>query len=268
MQAVVVGSLVMDISFRVERWPSRGESMVSRCGGMTPGGKGLNQAVALTRLGTPCALVGAVGEDEIGALLMKSMESEQLSTNFMTRVKDHPSGIAVPILLTDGSNAIFVDPGANYRLTIDDLSRSRTALQQCQVLLIQLEVPQAVSIEAAKMVHHNGGLVILDPAPFAPISDELWQWVDIITPNAHELGRILGIDPIKSLGEGLDAAGRLHDMYPHLNAVIATLGNLGVAVANGSDCFTVTAEPIVAVDETAAGDGFNAALASRLLAGK
>lgn len=241
--------------------------MRSQCWGMSPGGKGLNQAVALRRLGVSCTLIGAVGDDEMGHILLRAMESEQLTTDAITCVTGRPSGIAVPILREDGSNVILVDPGANIEWTVEDLSRHIGSLRSCQVLLIQLEVSQEVSIAAAKIVRQNGGLVVLDPAPYAPISDELWKWVDIVTPNADELSRILAVEPITSLSKGLDAATCLHDRHHHLFATVATLGSFGVAVSSHSDRFTVPAESIIAVDETAAGDAFNAGLALRLMSG-
>lgn len=267
MQAVVVGSLVVDIPFQLERWPEPGESMPSQCRGINPGGKGLNQAVGLTRLGVSCALYGAIGQDHLGRLLLAAMDAEGLSTEFVTYIPEYQSGIAVPLLRKGGGNAIVVDAGANMQWEPHHLLRNPKPLQECQCLLIQLEVPQSISIMAATMVHQRGGLVVLDPAPYAPISDDLWQQVDIVTPNADELGRILGTRPVRSLRDGIHGAKALHTAHPHLRAVVVTLGHLGVAVASKDEVYALSANPVHAVDETAAGDGFNAGLTYRLLAG-
>lgn len=265
MQVAVVGSLVVDIPFQLGRWPDPGESMLSHCRGINPGGKGLNQAVGLARLGVSCALYGAIGQDTMGRILIEAMEAEGLSTECLTRLPGHRSGIAVPLIREDGGNAIVVDPGVNMKWERHHLLRNPLPLKACQGLLIQLEVPQSISVTAATTVHQRGGLVILDPAPFASIADDLWQQVDILTPNADELSRILGTGPIESLSDGITAAKILHTAHPHLQAVVVTLGRLGVAVVSKDEAFALAAEPIRAVDETAAGDGFNAGLAYRLL---
>ena len=165
MRAVVVGSLNMDLVLSVPALPSRGQTLLSRSRDRLPGGKGANQAVALSRLGAGVAMVGAVGHDPDGAELLAALEAAGVSTRHVSRRPLDPTGLAVVCVAPDGDNAIVVASGANATLTPGDLATAARALSGAGLLLLQLEIPLDTVQAAARAGRDHGVLVVLNAAP-------------------------------------------------------------------------------------------------------
>lgn len=262
----VVGSLITDLVAQLDRWPAPGETRVGQSLSIVPGGKGLNQAVAVARQGCEVTFIGCVGPDEFGRMLTRTLEDEQIATTHVGVSAATGTGVAIPFLFSDGENAILTFPQANMTLTAADVRRAADVLVHARVLLLQLETADEACSEAARLVASKGGTVILDPAPFRPLNIELMQHVDILTPNLSELEALTG-QSCSSADRVQESVAHLLIDYPRLRAVIVTLGENGALVGQANGQLTISAPRVAAIDPTGAGDAFNGALAAELVRG-
>jgi ribokinase len=258
-EVAVVGSLNLDLVVRVARLPGPGETVSGDDVFRNPGGKGANQAVAAARLGRRVAMVGRVGDDDAGRELLGSLEADAVDTTQVRVVAGVPSGIALITVSEDGENQIVVSPGANARLTPDDVGQAGAALGAAAVTLLQLEVPLEAVAAAARAA---GGTVVLNPAPVRDLPEDLLTEVDVLVPNRVELAQLAGGAEPGTVAEATRLAGRLP-----ARAVVVTLGADGCLVIVGGDTVHVPAVPVRAVDTTAAGDAFCGGLADALAGG-
>jgi ribokinase len=261
-EITVVGSLNLDTTVRVPRLPVPGETVLGTGHFDDSGGKGANQAVAASRLGRSVAMVGQVGDDDAGRRLVSSLTVAGVDVAAVTISGTTPSGVAVITVDLAGENMIVVDPGANGTFSPSDLDPFLPVVREATVVLAQLEIPietVATALAAAT------GTVILNPAPAAPLDPEVLGNVDVLVPNATELGLLAGSPPPVTLAETISMAQRLDGM---LGTVVVTLGAVGAVVVGDGYTEHVPAPEVVAVDPTAAGDAFCGGLAVALVAGE
>jgi ribokinase len=260
---MVLGSANADLVIAVERRPTAGETVLGGDLTVVPGGKGANQAVAAGRLGARVGFVGCVGDDDHGRLLRASLQQAGVDVTLL-RTGSDPTGTAVILITPDGENSIVVSPGANGRLTSDDVEAARARLAQARVLVLQRETDPTVSADAAEITAAGGGRVLLSLAPSGPMPSRLLAIADPILVNEQEARDLLaGSADHTSSGEDLAAA----ILRTGIRSVVVTLGAEG-AVAAGPWGATRVASPVVsAVDTTGAGDALAGALAHRLAAG-
>jgi ribokinase len=162
---VVVGSLNADLVQPVPRVPRPGETILGEDLRIVPGGKGGNQAAAAGLLGGAASMIGAIGNDELAALLLKSLNASNVNTSGIERVPG-ASGTACILVLPSGENLIVVSPAANGRLTSAAVRVHLShALAEASIVLFQLEVPMATTASTLKMARQAGAITILDPAP-------------------------------------------------------------------------------------------------------
>ena len=258
----MVGSANLDLVVEVPRLPLVGESVLGGDLSRIPGGKGANQAVAAARLGRSVAMIGRVGDDEGGRMLRAALKADGVDTAHLTTTPDTPNGVALIAVGADGDNSIVVSPGANNRLSVDDVAAAADVLGAAAVTLVQLESPVDAVLAAAESA---GGVVVLNPAPApsSPLPARLLEEVDVIVPNQTELALLTGHDgPVDA-----EVAARLAARLP-VQAVVVTLGALGalVVVEGVEGEVTHIPAPVVdPVDATAAGDSFCGALADALV---
>lgn len=262
----VVGSLVADIVTQLPRWPQLGETMLGSKLDVFPGGKGLNQAVAVARQGSGVTFVGQVGDDLFGTILREAVQSEGIADSYIRIESGTGSGVGLPFVFPNGENAIILLPRANMSLSAKHIQEAKSPLELSQILLLQFEVPDEACREAARMVYGPGHTVILDPAPFRELDPDLMEYVNIITPNQTELELMTGLS-LPTPEAVAKAAPDVLLRYPRLNALVATLGDQGTVVATSGRVVWIAPAKVQAVDPTAAGDAFNGALAVRLLRG-
>ncbi|MER5441216.1 ribokinase [Streptomyces sp. NPDC002790] len=258
---LVVGSANADLVVGVDRRPAAGETVLGSDLRTHPGGKGANQAVAAAKLGARTALLARVGDDGHGRLLRDSMEAAGVDTSGLL-VGGAPTGVALITVDPSGDNSIVVSPGANGRLTPEDVRASGGLFAGARVVSMMLEIPLDTVAEVVRNLA-DGARLVLNPSPPAALPDEVLAACDPLIVNEHEAKVIAGED----LGDDPeDWARQLLALGPR--SVVVTLGSEGALVADAAGSTRVAAVKVKAVDTTGAGDAFTAALAWRLGAGE
>ncbi|MBC8995303.1 MULTISPECIES: ribokinase [unclassified Pseudomonas] len=262
---VVIGSLNMDLVTRAPRLPRGGETLIGHSFTTVSGGKGANQAVAAARLGAQVAMVGCVGNDDYGVQLRDALLAEQIDCQAVSVVEDS-SGVALIVVDDNSQNAIVIVAGANGAMTPGVIDRFDPVLQAAEVVICQLEIPDATVGHALKRAHALGKTVILNPAPASrPLPADWFAAIDYLIPNESEAAALSGL-PVDSLDTAKSAASHLIAMGA--GKVIITLGAEGSLFANGKGFEHFPAPKVKAVDTTAAGDTFVGGFAAALAAGK
>ncbi|MER7140016.1 ribokinase [Streptomyces sp. NPDC000341] len=256
---LVVGSANADLVVGVERRPGPGETVLGTDLVVHPGGKGANQAVAAARLGARTALLARVGDDAHGRLLRASQQEAGVDTGGLL-VGGAPTGVALITVDPSGDNSIVVSPGANARLTPDDVRAAGPLFASARVVSVQLEIPLDTVAETARALG-PGARLVLNPSPPAPLPDEVLAACDPLVVNEHEARSILGDgagDTPEAWARGLTALGP--------RSVVITLGAEGALVSDSrtGEAVRVPSPRVAALDTTGAGDAFTAALAWRL----
>jgi ribokinase len=264
---VVVGSLNMDLVVRVSRLPRPGETAVGRDFSQVPGGKGANQAVAAALLGADVLLIGRVGDDAYGRLLVQLLQSRGVDASRVLMTSGTTSGLALIGVEDSGQNAITIVGGANALVSPDDVAHCQAAIAGADALLVQLEVPLETVASAITIAKRHNVLTVLDPAP-APamrLPAELLA-ADVLSPNQIEAEALTGV-AVASPADAQRAARLLHERGA--GRVVIKLGEQGAwASENGGPFSHAPAPPVQAIDTTAAGDAFTAALAIGLVEGR
>lgn len=261
---VVAGSLNMDLVVKAPRIPRPGETVLGTDFKQVPGGKGGNQASAAAKLGAEVAMIGCVGDDSMGRALKESLRADGANVEHVHVKPEIATGVAAIIVEHSGNNAIAVAPGANAVLTVEDMAALDGILEDTDILLMQLEVPMDAVLAGLKKAKSAGKLTILNPAPAVFLDDEILAHTDILTPNETEL-EILSGHSAGSL-EDIEAAGKIL-LERGVREIIVTLGEKGCMHINRQRADHYEAYKVKAVDTTAAGDSFNAALAVSLSGG-
>jgi ribokinase len=257
---VVVGSINMDLVARTARIPLAGQTLIGTDFATTPGGKGANQAVAAARLGYRVEMAGAVGEDVIGQALLDNLATAGVGSSAVERVAG-PSGVAPITVADNGENSIVVVPGANGKVDPAFIDKQAALIRSAGMVLCQLEVPIATVCHLLAVCAEAGVPVMLDPAPAAPLPEQIWSQVAWFTPNETEAALYLG--------NGMRPEAAATELLARgLRGVVLKRGGEGayVAVAGGKAEW-VQPFPVEAVDTVGAGDCFNGAFAVALLEG-
>ena len=263
---LVIGSLNIDMVMKVDHMPTAGETIL--CDGMklVAGGKGANQACAAGRLGTDVTMLGAIGNDSHGEMQRDSLRQSGVDVSGLITKESVSTGTAFITVNKEGNNSIVVVQGANAQFTPEDIEAHRDLLEECEIVILQLEIPMETVLYAVKLARTLGKIVILDPAPVPEhFPEELYQYVDIIKPNESELSRLTGIADAQN---HLEEAVQIVKDHGVKN-VLVTLGGDGVYLDTENEPpVHIPAKKVEVVDTTAAGDSFTAALAAMLLEGK
>lgn len=260
---LIVSSANMDFVMPTAKFPSRGQTVIDHGSyRYVPGGKGANSAVAVARLGGKCTFCAKLGTDANGDALASLYESEGIDTSCLCRTEDVPTGLAAILVESDGSNRIIVYPGANATLTEQDIDRALTA--HPDALYLQTEIPTKAVLYASNAATRMGIPVFLDAGPADP-DFPLNQLppLAVFSPNETEAEIYTGISPDndeRCLACARSLGGKLNARY-----IVIKLGSRGAYLYEPStDCGTLLpALSVKAVDSTAAGDAFTAALTLR-----
>lgn len=251
---IVIGSSSMDLVVSASKRPKAGETIIGDSFKTVPGGKGANQAVAAARLGAKVSMIGCVGDDNFGKIILDNFRQNQVITDYVEPVTQMESGTA-HITLAEGDNSIIVVKGANDYVTPEYVQKAGKAIQNANIVLIQQEVPEETVEFVADFCHQLGIPLLLNPAPARFISQNVIDKATYITPNEHEAA-VLFKDLSKE--EALKK-------YP--NKLLITEGKQGVRYFNGEKVVLVPTFKVEAIDTTGAGDTFNAAFAVAIAEG-
>lgn len=264
---LVVGSCNMDYTFAGDRFPREGETVMGDSFSTAAGGKGANQACQAARAGAEVSFVGRTGCDSNGEILMKGLEDMGIDTSMVIRDPDSTTGCALIELerYPGGTrNRIMVVPGAQMRFMQGELDMLRDRIADYDIVLLQLEINQEADLAVAEMAAEAGVPVMMNPAPYAPMSSELLHRITFISPNEHEATEMTGIE-ITDADSARRAAEAIVRTGPE--NVIITLGENGAVFFDGRDLIHCPCVKADAVDPTAAGDSFVGAFCAAHAAG-
>ena len=265
LKIVVLGSINMDLVAVAPSLPTPGETVMGSDFATLPGGKGANQAVAAARLGADVHMVGRVGDDVFGPMLIESLEANGVDVSDVVTTPGVSSGIAVILLDDERQNYIVGIYGANMacdKIQIEAVSR---ALGGADALLLQMEIPLDVSLEAASIARRMGVRIIYDPAPPSEIPLSCYEAFDIIAPNQSEAEVLCGVT-VEDVGSAYEAASILRDRGTRI--ALIKLGEQGVVYSADQGSGHVPVFEVDTIDTVAAGDGFAGALAVALAEGQ
>jgi len=252
-QILVIGSINADTTLYLERFPNEGETLLAKEKTLSLGGKGANQAVAISRAGGNVAFLGAIGNDAEGAFLFKSMEEEGLS-EYLYKSKGSSGGAYIEVDAY-GRNRIAVYEGANKELTKEVLDEYVSLIEEADILLFQNET-SSLPLEELFQRYGKSKTIIYNPAPAKGSALTNLSGVSYFIPNQSELALLSketdikkGIDKMLSLG---------------VRNVIVTLGEKGSLLANEGGYYECPAFKVKAIDTVAAGDTYVGYLAASL----
>ena len=252
---LVIGSANVDLVATVPRSPKPGETITGTSFTTVAGGKGANQAVAAARLGAKTYFAGCVGADTFGELQRITLSSDGIDLTYLKAHPTAPTGTALIIVAETGQNSIVVVPSANSGILPEDIERMESLFREVDAVLLQLEIPMETVEAALIMAERTNTLSILDAGPAQRVPGTLLQRVSIVSPNESEAEAITG----SSMASARQTAEHLREMGAR--EVVLKLGANGSFYLNSNESFHVPAFPVTAVDTTAAGDAFTAALA-------
>ena len=256
---LVIGSLNMDLVINTDRMPQAGETIHGKGFAHFPGGKGANQASACARAGGNVKMLGKVGDDAYGDILLKNLSQDGVNINGIEREKIS-TGVAV-ITVFNGENSIILDKGANGLVDRDYIDRHIDAIDWADYIIMQYEIPMETVVYVAQIVKSKGKTLIIDPAPMMDAPSELYRMADIILPNETETAQLVG--------EGNDDEASVKKMYGlGCKNVIMTLGKKGSIYYNGENMINQPAYKVKAIDTTGAGDCFTGSMVAALASDK
>lgn len=261
----ILGIFVADTSYRADRPPRMGETILGNSFALGPGGKGSNQAVAVARLDAPVHLITRLGKDAFAELAFDTWQTAGVTPEVIRDPQSYTGAAYIFIEEASGDNAIIVCPGAAAVISHEDVDGNFDLIASSSIFMTQLEQPIGAAQRGLEIARKNGVTTILNPAPAALLDNEILSLCDFITPNETEAAELTGM-PVSNLEEAKRAAAAL--VAKGAGAAVITLGENGALFHDG-DVYesvpVVIAGPVV--ETTGAGDAFNAGFATALSRG-
>ncbi len=253
----VVGSINMDMTVKAERIPLKGETLKGWDLQYIPGGKGANQAVAMAMLGAEVEMFGCVGDDAAGESLVKNLRDTGVETGHIKVVPGVPTGLAM-ITVGENDNTIIVVAGTNDHVDIDYVNEVKDSILECEIVLLQHEIPQETVEYVIALCADSGVKVVLNPGPARPVKQGTLEKVTYLTPNEHEAVILFGRDI---------SFEEMMKKYPE--KLVITQGSRGVSTClKSGEVILVPARKSNVVDTTGAGDTLNGAFTVAVTEGK
>lgn len=255
-RVTVIGSCAIDITVIADKRPVAGETILGKGLNMSPGGKGANQAVAAAKLGAEVTMIGCIGNDSYGDMIIDNLKSYGINTNYIVRREGESSGTA-HITLAEGDNSIIVLLGANATVDRSVIDASWEAIENSDLVMVQNETPIDTIEYLIERASEKGVKVLLNPAPATTLPASCIEKATYLTPNEHEF---------EVLSQSLPHA-KESEIFTKLDGkLLITQGSKGVAYCKGGKLELVPAYKVTnVVDTTGAGDTFNSGLAVALV---
>ena len=262
MKVLNFGSLNIDYVYSLDHFVQKGETISSEALHIFPGGKGLNQSVALGRAGVSVSHAGAVGKD--GDFLLELLKESCVDTKYIQVLEGVQTGTAIIQNDKSGDNCIILYSGANHQITKEQIANTISDFEKGDFLVLQNEINGMDSI--VRVAEEKGLKIVLNPSPMnEKILGLPLQYVDYFVLNEVEAAQILGLDNI-SEKDGEKFVRELHDAYPRAKIVL-TLGAEGSIYFDGEKLYRQRAYKTDVVDTTAAGDTFSGFFIAGILRG-
>lgn len=265
MDIAVVGSNNVDLITYIDRMPKEGETIEAPEFEMGCGGKGANQAVAASRLGATVRMVTRVGNDIFAANTVKNFDDNGIDTEWVLETTGS-SGVAPIFVDRESNNSIIIVKGANGLLSPQDVADAGDAIAECNLLVLQLEIPLETVYAAIDLAVERGVPVLLNPAPAdTRLDPEYVAKCTYFVPNETELSLLAGKD-LETIEE-ITEAGKKILAESKLENIIVTLGSRGSLWLTETDEVLIDSTVVEAVDSTGAGDAFIGCFATRIVKG-
>lgn len=257
---LVIGSTNIDLIATMDRFPKVGETIEGFSFQQEMGGKGANQALAAHRAGGNVAFISILGDDQYGNNALKFYEREGIDVSLSQKCEELPTGTAMIWVDQNGDNSIVIIPGANKMLTPSYIIGVRKAIEEADIIVLQMEIPYETVSTVCGVASQLGKQIILNVAPAYPVEDVILRNIHTLIVNQSEAETITG-EKIDEIGK--DAMVDILLMKGIRN-VILTLSSKGCLYKNSDETITVPAFKVKAKDTTAAGDTFCGALVAAL----
>lgn len=265
-KVTVFGSFVVDLMARAPRLPVPGETVLGSFFKQGAGGKGFNQGIAAHKSGGDVTMITKLGRDSLAGVATDAMDSVGLSKEHLFYSETEPTGVAlISVDENTSQNEIIIVPGACATISDEDIASVADRIKESAYLLLQLEVNQDANEKVAAMAKAAGVKVIVNTAPYSPVTDEFLSGCYLVTPNEVEAEELTGI-----CVSDLESADKAADVFKDrgVQNVVITLGSRGVYVNEDGKSEIVPAYKVNAIDTTGAGDAFNGGLLTALSEGK
>ncbi len=252
-KVTVVGSLNIDHVLKVEKLPLKGETIISNNYNLYEGGKGSNQAASIGRLGISVDMIGKVGKDIYGERLIKNLSKSNVNVSGIIIDDTVSTGTAFITVDKNGNNTIVINPGANGKLTIEEIKELEGSIFKNDIIVLQMEIPRDVVEYLIEKSKEFNKLVLLNLSPPQKLASSIINKVDYLFLNESEMEFL---SEVKYIGDNLDVQIKELRKYFH-NNIIITLGPDGAMCSiKGSEYKIFQTFDMLPIDRTAAGDAF------------
>lgn len=258
VNVVVVGSINYDITSYLAEFPQANETLFAKSYKTAIGGKGLNQAVAASRIGASVKMIGCVGDDGFGEQAIEHLTASGVNCDAVVRSPAAPTGFAAIMVNDAGDNMISVASGANKALLPEHVRAARDIIEAADIAITQSEVSVEVIAVALEIANAKGVKTVLNPAPADPSAIPFLKHSTYVTPNESETEVLTGHYPEGE--QGIEDAVVAFKRQGAQNIVI-TLGSRGALISDGAHTSIVDPFSVTSVDSTGAGDVFNGVFA-------
>jgi ribokinase len=254
----VIGSLVMDLVIKLEKFPKEGDTLFGDQINYYLGGKGANQAYALTRLGANTEMIGMVGNDNFGKAFIDTFK--KAGTKVSNILVSDKVGTSLAVIQSNykAENKIVVMHGANYEFSAKELKKVESVLKNSDLVITQLELRPEIEEAIIKLCAKFKVPVQLNPAPAYKLSKDILSKVTYITPNDLELSILTGMKT-DTIENAKNAVKKLLSLGP--KNVISTLGGNGAMIGDKKGIRHIPGFKVKVVDTVGAGDAFNGGFA-------
>lgn len=259
MKVLVIGSLNMDMTFKVNKLPKLGETIFANDYYESCGGKGANQAVAMSKLGLDITILGKIGNDEVGKRILDNLFKNGVKSSVI--LSEYPTGKAIINVDEEGNNNIVVLAGANFKLSIDDIDNNLEVIDSSDVIVMQNEIPLEVIKHVLKISKKRNKITVFNPAPAIKLDSEIYENVNYLVVNETELKTIFDISIEDNNFEKDIIDIKLKE---NIDKIVLTMGEKGSILFSDDDYIHYPAYKVKAIDTTAAGDSFIGALVSKI----